>query len=555
MAPDANTPIAEDHEPPSPPVSPNAYHDAIFEKRRARLIWIREDPIARWRDLKRHYQENIADAINDWGITADPRLVRLGKRSVMPFELFARQRDLVAYWYRKWRAGEYGLTEKSRDVGVSWLACAFEVELCVLFNDITAGLGSYVEEKVDNGSDPGSLFWKVRTYIDWLPVERRAGYILEDHSRKRRVEFPDSNSQILGEVGDNIGRGQRTSIYMVDETAHLMHGDDVDAALSMTTDCRQDMSSVKGMTNSFAQRAHDASIEKFIFDWRDDPRKDAEWYEDFLQKWGPVITAQEVDRNYSASIEGIVIEPLWVEAMVDAHAALGIQMTGQKRGSLDVADKGQDKNAFVFAHGNVVIFANSWSGRETGDIYATVEKAFAHTDDHAGRAFVYDADGLGAGCEGDARKINQGRASRRLPVIDVSAFRGSAGVFQPKSEMVEGRKNEDFFENYKAQAWWSLRTRAQETYRARKGMKYDADMIISISSDIPELAKLKIELSQPQYDRAKSGKMLIVKAPDGTPSPNLADAFMMLFAPKRQPFKISADYLRRSRRLSMADEP
>ena len=56
-----------------------------------------------------------------------------------------------------------------------------------------------------------------------------------------------------GEAGDNIGRGDRTTLYLVDEAAFLQRPLLIDAALSQTTRCRIDLSSVNGMTNPFAQ--------------------------------------------------------------------------------------------------------------------------------------------------------------------------------------------------------------------------------------------------------------------------------------------------------------
>ena len=61
-------------------------------------------------------------------------------------------------------------------------------------------------------------------------------------------------------------------------------------------------------------------------------------------------------------------------------------------------------------------------------------------------------------------------------------------------------------------------------------MAYNPSDIISIDSGIANLSQLKVELSQPTYSKSKSGKLLIDKAPDGTSSPNMADAVMMVFA-------------------------
>ena len=57
------------------------------------------------------------------------------------------------------------------------------------------------------------------------------------------------------------------------------------------------------------------------------------------------------------------------------------------------------------------------------------------------------------------------------------------------------------------------------------------DDIISIDPELPELLQLQMELSQPTYKLNNAGKIIVEKAPDGTRSPNLADAVMITFNP------------------------
>jgi phage terminase large subunit len=100
--------------------------------------------------------------------------------------------------------------------------------------------------------------------------------------------------------------------------------------------------------------------------------------------------------------------------------------------------------------------------------------------------------------------------------------------------MIKGRKNKDMFLNLKAQGWWSLRVRFQNTYRAVvEGMDYNADDLISISEDIPanDRQMLLNELSQPTYGFNDVGKMKTNKSPNGTKSPNIGDAIMIQYAP------------------------
>ena len=63
-----------------------------------------------------------------------------------------------------------------------------------------------------------------------------------------------------------------------------------------------------------------------------------------------------------------------------------------------------------------------------------------------------------------------------LPLIYVTAFRGSGQVCQPEKE--NGRKNKDVFADMKAQAWCALRIQFEQTYRAVvQGMPLHVDAI------------------------------------------------------------------------------
>ena len=292
------------------------------------------------------------------------------------------------------------------------------------------------------------------------------------------------------------------------------------------------MSTPHGMANPFAEKRHSGMVKVFTFHWRDDPRKDDEWYAKQCNELDPITIAQEIDINYQASVEGMLIPSEWAQAAIGAHRKLGIVPTGKRSGSLDVADEGKDKNAFVSAHGIVIESIRIWSGKGS-DIYGTVEKAFSICDTENLESMRYDADGLGAGVRGDARVINDKRKAAKQQK-KVNQFRGSGAVHNPEKEMIKGRKNKDMFLNLKAQGWWSLRTRFQNTYRAVvEGMDYNPDDLISISEEIPanDRQTLLNELSQPTYGFTDVGKMKINKAPNGTKSPNAGDSVMIQYAP------------------------
>lgn len=518
----------------------NPDYTQVFEWRLERLQRIREKP-EQLPALKAFYKqpENVAQFIIDWGMTLDPRNLEVGLPSSIPFLLFPKQEDWVLWFLERWRNREPGITEKTRDMGMSWLTIAMASTVCNFNHGFIAGFGSRKEEYVDKIGSPKSLFEKARFFMSSLPVEFRGSWQRNKHAPHMRILFPDTGSAMTGESGDGIGRGDRTSFYLVDESAFLERPQLVDQSLSATTNCRQDVSTPNGNANSFAVRRHSGKIKVFTFHWRDDPRKDDAWYAKQVEELDPITVAQEIDINYSASVTGVLIPNAWVQAAVDAHVKLGITPSGMRRGALDVADEGIDLNCYSGRTGILVDFLEAWSGKGD-DIFGTVEKSFLLADQLGHDTFFYDADGLGAGVRGDSRVIGERRAEQAQPPIQVNPFRGSGAVFKPDQEMVPKRKNKDFFANLKAQSWWALRIRFQKTYRAVvSGMEFNPDEIISISSALPQLAKLTMELSQPTYSINGAGKVLVDKAPEGSKSPNMADSIMINFHPENAMIVIS----------------
>lgn len=523
----------------------NPDYVSVFSRRLRTLQKLRSDPEAT-QVLTEFYKRNPARFIDDWGVTYDPRNVERGLPAVIPFCLFPRQVEWIEWAVGMWRSGEAGLTEKSRDMGLSWLAVSLSCTLCLFNRGMAIGFGSRKEIYVDAIGSPKSLFAKARVFMSHLPVEFRGGWELDKHAPYMRITFPETASVITGEAGDNIGRGDRTSIYFVDEAAHLERPELIEASLSATTNCRIDLSSVRGMDNPFARKRHSWPAHRiFTFHWRDDPRKDDAWYAKIKEQVSDdTVIAQEVDINYTASVSGVVIPGDWVRAAIDAHVKLGIDPSGARLGGLDVADQGPDKNAFAGRYGVLLEYVDDWKGKGS-DIYETTERAFEICEANGYRAFRYDADGLGAGVRGDARVI----ADKRGSALEVTAFRGSGGVVDPDAPIPRvnddevkdklERLNKDYFDNAKAQAWWSLRLRFLRTYRAvvQGHPVTDPDSLISLSGKLPKLQALIVELSQPTYAENGAGKLLINKQPKGTRSPNLADAVMIAYAPAPQKHK------------------
>lgn len=482
---------------------------------------------------------------NNWIWTYDPRGMAFGLPANIPFVLRPKQVELVHWLDERESTQTHGLIEKSRDEGMSYVVLGFFLHRWLFVEGFAGGVGSRKEELVDKRGDPKTLLHKFRDMFskmpDWMKPKK---FNSRDHDNYMRIVNPDNGATITGEAGDNIGRGGRTSMYFLDEWAFVERQEAVDAAISQNTNVHIKGSTPNGIGDRFHRDRFSGRYAVFTMPWRDNPDKNwqvdlrgkliSPWYEKQLATLDEVVLAQEVDINYAASVEGVLIPSIWVQAAVDAHIKLGIEATGDRIAGLDVADEGKDKNSMAWRHGVVMKYLDTWSGKGD-DIFGTTQKAMDQSVEDSIDTLYYDADGLGAGCRGDARVINEQQREKGLPEVVVESFRGSGAVHDPDGEMVEGRLNKDFFANMKAQSWWSLRIRFQETFRALEGREYDPDMIISLSSaDIAktEIDQLVVELSQPTYTKNGAGKILVNKQPDGTASPNRADSVMICYNPQ-----------------------
>ncbi len=374
-------------------------YDGVWAERLERLQRLATMPPAELTALKAYYSDNPVQWITDWGMTFDPRNPERGIPALAPFILFPKQEEAVDWLVARWKGREDGLVEKSRDMGVSWLCVAVAVWMWTFHTGIVVGFGSRKEDYVDRIGDPSSLFWKIRAFIRLLPPQFRPKNYKEDkHAPFMRVLNPENSSSIVGEAGSNIGRGARTSIYFKDESAFYEQPESIDAALSQTSNCKIDVSTPNGEGNPFWKKRFGGKIKTFIFDWRDDPRKGQEWYETQKASLDPVVLAQEVDRDYSASIGNAFIPGDMVTDAMSRGPADVAPMGGLRFG-LDVARFGDDKCVLTVRRGRLVMRQAVWgktdlmstAGRVRQEVLAYRGKG-AHVEQIA-----VDVIGVGAG--------------------------------------------------------------------------------------------------------------------------------------------------------------
>lgn len=538
-------------------------YPAVYRWRSKVLKQLISDPKT-LKAAKVYYSTHPAEFIMDWMDTYDPRKSptnanpALRGEKWMPFVFFKRQKDVIDFFESCSHDQTSGLVEKCRDFGLTWLACGYSVWRWLFIKNDAIGWGSRKETLVDKPGDPDSIFEKIRLMLKRLPrIWLPAGFSWGRNSTYMKLLNPENGAIIAGEAGDNIGRGGRKSIMLLDEAAHLERPEKVEAALGDNTNVRIDISSVNGVGNVFHRRRENGVIwspdvtsypfgfvRVFVADWRDHPFKTQEWYDArkarYEREGMAHIFAQEVDRNYAAAVSNTVIPYQWVEASIDAHIKLpwfaeALQYHKDDwYAGLDVADEGNDRNALTLRQWVIWREVQEWGERDPG---ISARKAVLACREYKGHiSCQYDCIGVGSGVKTEYNRLTRDEGVINPDEIPFIPWNAGASVLNPFDRIIpddnESLQNKDFFDNLKAQAWWSIRTRFYKTFKAvTEGVRYNPDELISIDSRITLLEQLKKELIQPTVGYSSRLKMLIEKKPDGMRSPNLADSGVMAFFP------------------------
>lgn len=250
-------------------------------------------------------------------------------------------------------AGEDLLTDKSREMGVTWMVLMALVWKWLFEPKFAALVSSMTVEKIERKGDPSCLFWKIDYLIECLnwtvPFLVPEGFAFtEPHATHMKRVNKSNGSVITGEtMGPNLGRSGRARVIFLDEFAEAEYQEATWAACSRTSECRLVVFTPKGL--NFAgrmanpKRGEPAAINKVTLHWMIDETKnqyqifsgrsgsllktghgvpDPEfyeanpdalpplypWYEDAKRRvgWDMVKIAQELDVNYTESVDGIM---------------------------------------------------------------------------------------------------------------------------------------------------------------------------------------------------------------------------------------------------------
>lgn len=481
--------------------------------------------------------------------TYDPRLMRQtdeqGNRlsAYVPFVLWPRQREFIRWLWDRYQANEEWLVEKSRDTGISYLTMGFALNRWLFEDGFKGTFGSRKSEYVDKSNQPDSLFQKARIMLSRLPAWMQPdGYVESQHSLFMRLVNPATGGIITGEGGEDMGRGGRSSIYVVDEAAFVPAAETVERALSGNTDCIGWVSSVNGMGNLFARKRHSILDEHQIFrlHYSDDPRKTAAWAAKKKASMSDETAwASEYDIDYSASMDGICIPAKWVAASQDLAKRLAGELQSNEDPIIggDVG-AGKAKSVVVPRRGHIVDRPRS---RGNPDTIGTANWMLDIARETQADLLNFDAPGVGEGVKSGL--MNSDQVPHKLAVQAINT--GSDPFVDP--EWDDGRSSAEQFRNLKIEIWWLARQAFKRTYEhllwldgetvEDGAIEHRIEDLILLPSGDKDCDRLASELSLPKVFRTEQGKLILESKQQltkrGIKSPDYADALVLTFIPNR----------------------
>lgn len=219
----------------------------------------------------------------------------------IPFVPWSFQQSYIKELNQDIKIGESQLTEKSRDMGVTWMILATFLYRWLFFDESFL-LGSRKEELVDKIGDMDSHFERLRYMIDKLPLWllEMCGY---DKKNSGYLKIYKNNGACL--VGESMNREfsrqGRYKAILLDEFAFVEGAETVWRACGDSAPCKVVVSTPNGKNNFFAQLRESGKIKIKTVHWSLHPKKDEAWYQRQRADRTERDVAQEIDINYTVS--------------------------------------------------------------------------------------------------------------------------------------------------------------------------------------------------------------------------------------------------------------
>jgi len=229
--------------------------------------------------------------------TYDPRK----KPADRPFILWPYEEDHVKDVNNCIVTQESLLTEKTRDMGVTWMKLGVFLYRWMVFDENYL-VGSRKEELVDKIGDIDTLFERLRYMMRHLPPWMKEYYGIDERNQSYMKIFKSNGASIVGEsMNENFSRQGRYNAVLLDEFAFVEKAEAIWTAVGDSAPSKFPVSTPHGNVNTFARLRKSGKIRVATLHWRMHPEKTEEWYEKQIKDRNEKDVAQELDINYTVS--------------------------------------------------------------------------------------------------------------------------------------------------------------------------------------------------------------------------------------------------------------
>lgn len=260
--------------------------------------------------------------------TQDPRK----HPSDLPFVTYDYEDQYINWIIDHINKGKDCLTEKSRDMGMSWTLMGVVLWKWMFQDGFLTHTGSKKEDDVDRSGDIRSLFEKERYLLRKLPSWLRPyGFDWKKHSMFMRLINPMNNNTITGESSNrDFGRAGRYSLIILDEFASMEYAAEAWTSTGDSTPCRVVASTPAGTGNKFWQLRYKSKIDHFVAHWTMHPEK----AKDVIN----AKTNEKLDRAaafelWKANRGGNMVSSPWYEAEKNRR------LNDEKQSKVDIAQE------------------------------------------------------------------------------------------------------------------------------------------------------------------------------------------------------------------------
>jgi phage terminase large subunit len=471
------------------------FWSGYLKDKKSHLLALKEDPVL--------FIEMCCKTASEEPIT--------GLLSIKQFELSEDQKRIIRDFHQAFVNRQSLVLLKSRQMGASWLVCAFVLWVAIFFPNQQIIFTSKDEEALHICGDPSTLMGKVEYITGSLPKTFREDAIHRCELYRRNFKINDTI--INGQTGKEASRSRTASLSINDELAFNKNQAALVKSLTSGCKCNFFISTLDEPNDTFHRLTQNKAYLQIRLWATKDPRiKDyAKFRAEYIAKTDLATFMREIEGKFNTANALYLFEPEWVEKLPELSDQYKPNRFPRVAG-LDVAAYGNNNNVLYIRQGPYKVAKVKWNKCE---FHESVEKLIELHEEYNFDTLAFDEIGVGMGIASELRR-RESEIKFHVVGVNVSAPNNDKeyNVFEDSIHELSGL----VFVNLRARLYWTLREMVRKTVT---GVAVDGEQIYINDPDILE------QMGPMLYDKKENnGKIQIISKRKLAISPDDLDALM-----------------------------